>query len=89
MPGFAAGAAALSADGTTALVENARDGAPWLVHAMGDGLVTRNLARDGLAAVSRAGKTLTLQLSDFTLPLARVALADEASARQWAARLEH
>ena len=87
VPGFTAGAAALSGDGTSALIENAQDGALWLVAAKGDGLVTRNLTRDGLTGVSRAGKSLTLSLSDFTLPRAKVPLQDEASAREWARRL--
>jgi len=88
MPGFAPGAAAVSADGQAALIENARDGAPWLVEVKGDGLVTRNLKRDGLRGTARDGARLALALADFTLPRVRLELADAAAAQAWQAKLQ-
>ena len=88
VPGFAPGASAVSADGQAALIENARDGALWLVEVKGDGLVTRNLKRDGLRGAARDGGKLTLTLADFTLPRVQLVLADADAARAWQAHLE-
>ncbi len=55
--------------------------------ARGDGLVTRKLDRSLLRSVARTGAALSLRLSDFTLPAARLEFADDATAATWQTRL--
>jgi hypothetical protein len=86
VPGFRAGAVALSADARTALVEDARDGTAYLVIVRGHDLVTRRLSRDLLRKAMRNGAALDLHLSDFTFPKARLVFAQEAAALEWETR---
>ncbi len=86
VPGFRAGAMALSADAQAALVEDAQDGATYLVVARGRGLVTRKLSRDVIRKTKRDGAALDLRLSDFTFPKARVVFAQEEAALEWETR---
>ncbi len=86
IPGFRAGAVALSADGEAALVEDAHDGASYLVIARGRGLVTRKLSRGFVRDARRDGAALNLRLSDFTFPKARLVFAQEAAALEWESR---
>src|SRR6201996_9803804 len=86
IPGFRAGAVALSADESAALVEDAHDGAAYLVIARGRGLVTRKLARGFLRNAKRNGASLDLRLSDFTFPKARLVFGEEAAALEWETR---
>ena len=85
--GFQAGRCTLSADRRSALVEDARDGAIYLVVVRGDGLVTRRLADGFLRAAAQDGATLRLKFADFTFPGTRIDLADDALARDWQARI--
>jgi hypothetical protein len=78
---------AMVRDDDAALIENERDGAIHLIVARGDGLVTRQLSPALLRAVSREGATLSLRLTDFTLPSAKLALQDSEAAARWDARL--
>ena len=84
--GFRAGRSALAADARSALVEDAQDGATYLVMVRGDGLVTRALGHGFVRAAAREGGALRFRFSDFTFPAARIDLGDEAAAREWAAR---
>lgn len=86
IPGFRLGAVALSSDGQAALVEDAQDGATYLVVARGRGLVTRKLSRGFLRNAKREGASLDLRLSDFTFPKARLVFAQEAAALEWETR---
>ena len=86
LPGFRAGAVALSADAGAALVEDAHNGATYLVIARGRGLVTRKLSRGFLRNAKRDGAALDLRLSDFTFPKARLVFAQEAAALEWETR---
>jgi hypothetical protein len=86
IPGFRAGAVTLSADAQAALVEDAHDGAAYLVIARGRGLVTRKLSRGFLRNTKRDGASLDLRLSDFTFPKARLVFDEEAAAREWETR---
>jgi hypothetical protein len=83
IPGFCAGQVAFSRDARLALIENARDGAVYLVVSRGDGLVTRKLAPDTL--VARDGDRLDLRLRDFTLRQVQLDLADAAA---WETKLK-
>ncbi len=85
--GFRAGEAVVDSTGRAALVENQRDGTVHLVVVRGDGLVTRKLRGDSLRGCSRNGATLSLRLSDFTLPRATLALDAVDVAQAWQARL--
>jgi len=89
VPGFRKGAIALSPDSHAALVEDARDGALYLVIAQGAGLVTRKLSAGYVRDTARKGAALDLRLADFTFPKARLFFAEEESARAWEARLSH
>jgi hypothetical protein len=86
IPGFRAGAVALAADAQAALVEDAHDGAAYLVIARGRGLVTRKLSRGFLRNAKRDGAALNLRLYDFTFPKARLVFAQEAAALEWESR---
>jgi hypothetical protein len=86
IPGFRAGKVALSADGHSALVEDAHDGATYLVIARGNGLVTRKLSRGFLRKARRDGAALDLSLYDFTFPKARLVFGEEAAALEWETR---
>jgi hypothetical protein len=82
-PGFHAGQVAISRDANSALIEDARDGAIYLVVSRGDGLVTRKLAPGAL--VARDGDRLDLRLLDFTLRQVQLDLAD---ATAWETKLK-
>lgn len=86
VPGFHLGSVALSADGHGALVEDAHDGAAYLVIARGRGLVTRRLSRGFLRNAKRDGTALDLSLTDFTFPKARLVFGEEAAALEWETR---
>ena len=86
IPGFRAGAVALSAKGEAALVEDAHDGAAYLIAGCGHGMVTRRLSRGFLRDVRRNGAALDLRLSDFTFPEARLVFDEEATALEWETR---
>ena len=81
--------AALDVAKRAALLQNARNGVLYLVVAKGGGLVTRALKKGALKTFTRDGATLSLRLADFTLPRAKLTLADEATAETWEARLRH
>jgi hypothetical protein len=83
VPGFRAGRRAVSGDGRSALIEDARDGAVYLAVARGDGVVTRRLT--SAARIGRDGERLTLGLKDFTLKRAELTLTDAAD---WETRLK-
>jgi hypothetical protein len=87
VPGFRAGESAIARDKVAALFENADDGAIYLAVGRGDGVVTRKLGHGFVRNVARNGNDLRLKLQDFSLPLARITLEDESSARNWEARL--
>jgi hypothetical protein len=87
VPGFRAGACALAANAKSALIEDVRDGAVYLVTARGSGLVTRKLSCGFLRKASRNGAALDLHLADFTFPKARITFAEETSASDWEARV--
>ena len=88
VPGFRAGRAALSRDGRTALIENARDGAVYLAVVRGDEIVTRRLSHGAFAHVAREGGTLSLALGEFTLDRASLDLGDGEAADAWETRLK-
>lgn len=87
VPGFRPGNSALSADCRSAMLEDARDGAVYLVTARGGAFVTRKLARGNVKTASRDGAALALRFSDFTFPTATIAFHDESVARDWEARM--
>ncbi len=74
VPGFRAGAVALSTDGHAALVEDARDRSLHLVVARGDGLVTRHLSKSYVKTAMQNGAALNLRLADITFPKAGTAV---------------
>ena len=86
IPRFRLGSVSLSANGEVALVEDAHDGATYLVIARGRGLVTRKLSRGLLRNAKRDGAALDLRLYDFTFPKARLVFAQEAQALEWETR---
>ena len=88
IPGFRAGRAIIGADGRAAVIENAANRSLYLVEAMGDGIVTRQLTRGLLANVGRLGERLSLELRDFTFPRATLLAPSESLAREWEARLK-
>jgi hypothetical protein len=87
IPGFNAGGGIIGNDGSVALVTDGADNTIFLIKALGDRVVTRKLSRGALRAVSTDGSTLSLQLRDYTLPTAQIALDSEATARDWESRL--
>lgn len=89
VPGFRAGAFVATADGDAALMEDARDGAVYLVVVRGSGLVTRKLSKDFLRKTQRNGASLDLRFADFTFPRARLPFAKEIAVSDWEARLSH
>lgn len=89
IPGFRMGRALVSADGSSAVIENAANRSLYLVEAMGDDVVTRQLSKSLLANVGRLGDKLSLELRDFAFPRATVIAASESLAREWEARLKY
>ncbi|HTW33823.1 MAG TPA: hypothetical protein VMD53_04325 [Rhizomicrobium sp.] len=89
IPGFRAGRAIVGADGRSAVIENVANRALYLVEAMGDGVVTRQLSHGLLANVGRLGERLSLELRDFTFPRATLVAGSESLAREWESRLKH
>jgi hypothetical protein len=89
IPGFRAGRAIVGVDGRSAVVENASNRALYLVEAMGDDIVTRQLSHGLLANVGRLGEKLSLELRDFTFPRATLIAGSESLAREWEARLKY
>ena len=87
LPAFRARSIALGADKKTALVENDLDGTIHLVVAHGDTFVARKLSKTVLRDVARDGTDLLLHLADFTLPHAKLALGDCATATIWLTKL--
>jgi hypothetical protein len=87
VPGFRSGDMALAADAQSALVEDAHDGALFLVTARGARLVTRKLSRSFVRKAHRDGAVLDLLFSDFTFPKTKIVLAEEKLARDWEARV--
>ncbi|HEY2034333.1 MAG TPA: hypothetical protein VGH02_11665, partial [Rhizomicrobium sp.] len=71
----------------SAMLEDARDGAVYLVTARGDGFVTRRLSRGDVKTASRTGAALALRFADFTFPAATIAFPDENIAREWETRM--
>ncbi len=88
VPGFRAGRHTIADGAHTALIENSADGALYLVAARGSRIASRKLSRGGVRSVARDGKSIALRLSDFTLPKAQLAFADEHAAQEWEARLK-
>jgi hypothetical protein len=87
-PGFRAGRHTIAEGAHTALVENAADGALYLVASRGSRIASRRLSRGSLRGLNRDGKSIALRLSDFTFPKASLAFADENTAQEWEARLK-
>ncbi|MGN6517637.1 MAG: hypothetical protein ACTHLR_17560 [Rhizomicrobium sp.] len=87
VPGFRLGASAISADTRSAVLEDARDRAVYLVAARGDGFVTRRVSRGTVRTAARDGAALRLRFSDFTFPSAIIAFHDEDVARDWEQRM--
>lgn len=85
-PGFRAGDAVMTAAADAALIED-REGALYLVMALGDRMVSRKLSRKEVVSLARSGRMLTLGFRDFTFPRARLALRDDAEAEDWQRRL--
>jgi hypothetical protein len=88
IPGFRPGRTIVGADGRAAVIENAATRTLFLVEAMGDGLVTRQLGQGLLANVGRLGARLSLELRDFTFPRVVLVAPSESVARDWEARLK-
>jgi hypothetical protein len=88
-PGFRAGRAIVGSDGRSAVIENAANRSLYLVEAMGDAIVTRQLSHGLLANVGRLGERLSLELRDFTFPRATLVAASESLAREWEVRLKY
>jgi Ser/Thr protein kinase RdoA (MazF antagonist) len=88
IPGFRPGRAIVGADGRAAVIENAQTRALFLIEAMGDGIVTRQLTGGLLANVGRLGARLSLELRDFTFPRAVLVAPSESVAREWEMRLK-
>jgi hypothetical protein len=89
IPGFRAGRAIVGADGRSAVIENASNRGLYLVEAMGDAVVTRQLSHGLLANVGRLGEKLSLELRDFTFPRGTLVADSESLAREWEARLKY
>ena len=89
IPDFRAGRMIIGADGRSAVIENAANRALYLVEAMGDAVVTRQLSAGLLANVGRLGEKLSLELRDFTFPRATLVAGNESLAREWEARLKY
>lgn len=89
IPGFRMGRALVSADGSSAVIENAANRSLYLVEAMGAGVVTRQLSKGLLANVGRLGDKLSLELRDFAFPRATLVAGSESLAREWEARLKY
>jgi hypothetical protein len=85
--GFEPGEGACAADGRAAVVLEADGQRLGLVLARGGRTVTRVFRPGEVDAVSREGAALDLRLADFTLPRARVIMADEAEAEAWRSRI--
>jgi len=88
IPGFRAGREIVGSDGRSAVIENAANRSLYLVEALGDGIVTRQLSRGLLANVGRLGERLSLELRDFTFPRATLLAPNESLAREWEMRLK-
>jgi hypothetical protein len=88
IPGFRAGRVVVGADGRCAVIENAVNRSLYLLEAMGDDIVTRQLTRDLLANVGRLGERLSFELRDFTFPRATLLAPNESLAREWEVRLK-
>jgi hypothetical protein len=88
VPGFRAGRSIVSIDGRAALIENAANRTLFLVEALGDGIVTRQISRDLLSSVGRLGERLSLELRDFTFPRAIIQAPSDGQAREWEMRLK-
>ena len=86
-PGFRAGRSIVSATGDAVLLEDV-SGRLFLVVGAGDKLVNRLLTAESLRAVSRRGETLDLRFRDPTFSRARFGFGDEATAREFEARLQ-
>jgi len=89
IPGFRMGRAIIGADGRSAVIENATNRSLYLIEAMGEDVVTRQLSKRLLANVGRLGEKLSLELRDFTFPRATLVAASESIAREWEARLKY
>jgi hypothetical protein len=88
IPGFRAGRAIVGMDGRAALIENAANRSVFLVEAMGDDIVTRQITRGLLASVGRLGERLSLELRDFTFPRTTIWAPTDGVAREWESRLK-
>jgi hypothetical protein len=88
VPGFRPGRTIVGADGRAALIENAQTRSLFLIEAMGDGVVTRQLGQGLIANVGRLGARLSLELRDFTFPRAVLVAPSESVAREWETRLK-
>ena len=88
IPGFRAGRSVVGTDGRAALIENAANRSVFLVEAIGDGIVTRQISRGLLSSVGRLGERLSLELRDFTFPRATIWAPSDGLAREWESRLK-
>lgn len=87
VPGFRAGASAISADANTALIENAADRSLYLARARGDKFVVRKIANAAVHSVGRDDAKLSLRFADFTFPKVDFALASATDASAWETRI--
>ena len=87
IPGFRAGNFAIATDKNGALVENASDGALYLIAPAGQKFVSRKLDKTSIKTISRGPDGLTLQLADFTFPRVSLKL-DAEQAADWEVRLK-
>jgi hypothetical protein len=85
--GFEPGEGACAADGQAALVLEKGGERLGLVLARGDRTVTRVFRPGEVGAVAREGAALVFRFSDFTLPRARVIMADDAEAEAWRSKI--
>ncbi len=84
----AAGPVVLDAEGRGALAREAHGERMGLAVVFGDKVTVRALGGGDVRAVTRDGARLTIRLNDYTLPTARLHLADAAAAQAWQADLK-
>ncbi len=78
----------LAADGQGALALERGGARLGLALCLGDRVTVRALRPGEVSAVDRDGARLSLHLNDYTLPVARLRLADADTARHWQAEAE-
>ncbi len=79
---------ALAADGQGALALERGKGRLGLAVCLGDRITVRALRPGEVRGIERDGARLSLHLNDYTLPAARLRLADAETAQHWQAEAE-